>query len=177
MTDLITDVVVMNCVMVYDKKNDTVLLQNRTKKWCGGCFPGGHLENGESIYSSAVREIFEETGLKISNLVPCGLVHWNKSGGRHELIFCYRTGTFEGSLSQCDEGTNYWVKRTELKDEPLASWFREQLPLFFSNSYTEISHIYDEETDDHPMSVYSMSALPETDSLPEFGFFTENTKQ
>ena len=89
--DSITEVVVMNVVMVYDMKTDSVLLQNRTRKWKGGCFPGGHLENGETVLNSAVREVKEETGLDVTDLVPCGLVHWNKSGGRHELIFCYRT--------------------------------------------------------------------------------------
>ena len=173
--DSITEVVVMNVVMVYDMNTDSVLLQNRTRKWKGGCFPGGHLENGETVMNSAVREVKEETGLDVTDLVPCGFVHWNKSGGRHELIFCYRTSHFSGTLTQCDEGVNYWVKRTDLVSEPLAGWFRQQLPVFFGRSFAELSHIYDETTGGHPMTLHTQFPLPSADALPGFDSFPENS--
>ena len=41
-----------------------ILLQNRVKKdWKGYTFPGGHVEPGESIVTSVIREMKEETGL------------------------------------------------------------------------------------------------------------------
>jgi len=162
----------MNCVMVYDTENDSVLLQNRTKKWLGGCFPGGHFENGETIEGSAIREIREETGLKVEDLVATGVVHWDK-GDRHELIFCFRTSKFSGELLQCEEGVNYWVKRGELKDQPLAKWFRQQLPLFFTNRYTELSHINDG-TGKFIMTFHGESPVPDVDALPGFDSFYEN---
>ncbi len=46
------------------KDGDKYLLQNRVKKdWQGYTFPGGHIEPGESIVQSAIREVKEETGL------------------------------------------------------------------------------------------------------------------
>lgn len=39
-------------------------------------FPGGHVEKGESIVQSVIREIQEETGLIVSNIVPCGIKDW-----------------------------------------------------------------------------------------------------
>ncbi|MCQ2428419.1 MAG: NUDIX domain-containing protein [Clostridia bacterium] len=167
-----SEVTVMNCVMIYDKENDTVLLQNRTKKWTGGCFPGGHLEDGETIVGSAEREVFEETGLRVTDLVACGFVHWDK-GDRHELIFCYRTGKFSGELLQCSEGVNYWVKREKLTEEHLANWFRKQLPLFFVNRYTELSHINDG-TGKFIVTFSGESPLPDMQSLPAFDTFNEN---
>ena len=133
---MIGDVVIMNVVMIYDMKNDSVLLQNRTKKWKGGCFPGGHLEDGETINASAVREIFEETGLTVNNLVPCGYVHWNKAPDRNEIIFCYRTSDFSGELKQCEEGENYWVKREELLSQPLNVVTAQPVPVPFPLPWT-----------------------------------------
>ena len=154
------DFAAMNVVMIYDVHKNAVLLQNRTKKWTGGCFPGGHLEVGESVYDSAVREVREETGLCVTDLVPCGLVHWTKKNGRTEFIFCYRTGNFSGELTQCDEGVNYWVDLDKLADEPLAPWFRDQLPLFFAEHYTEISHVYDHENEKFVIKWFGQGKVP-----------------
>jgi len=51
------DIAVMNIVMIYDLVNNTVLLQDRKTIWKGCAFPGGHLEIGESIYNSCIREV------------------------------------------------------------------------------------------------------------------------
>jgi 8-oxo-dGTP diphosphatase len=143
------DIAVMNIVMIYNPLNNTVLMQDRTKKWKGGAFPGGHLEIGESIYNSCIREVREETGLDVSNLIPCGFVHWSKKNGRQELIYLYRTGTFSGELLQCDEGENKWIPINDLITQQLSGWFREQLPIFFTKQYTELSYIYDQDTDSY----------------------------
>ena len=51
-------------------KNRRVLLGERKNAHGAGtwAFPGGHLEFGESIEHCAVREVFEETGIRIKNL-------------------------------------------------------------------------------------------------------------
>ena len=55
-------------------RGDEILLQNRVKTdWRGYCFPGGHVEPGESIVDSVCREIQEETGLTIRNPRLCGI--------------------------------------------------------------------------------------------------------
>lgn len=52
-------------VMIQDKTTGKVLVQERVKSWKGLSFSGGHVNQGESIVDSAIREIKEETGLDI----------------------------------------------------------------------------------------------------------------
>lgn len=63
-------------VMVRRRDTGEVLVQQRAKSWKGIAFPGGHAEPGESLLACAVREIYEETGLRVSDLQSCGLVDW-----------------------------------------------------------------------------------------------------
>ncbi len=51
-------------------KGGKVLLGQRLNAHGEGswCFPGGHLEFGESWENCAIREVFEETGLAIKNI-------------------------------------------------------------------------------------------------------------
>lgn len=56
-----------NMCMIYDQEGN-ILIQNRTKSWCGVAFPGGHVEPKESIVDSVKRELLEETGLTIDNV-------------------------------------------------------------------------------------------------------------
>ena len=61
-----------NMCMVYDHDGN-ILVQDRKKSdWPGLCFPGGHVEPGESFVESVIREVYEETGLTIANPVLCG---------------------------------------------------------------------------------------------------------
>ena len=59
------------------KDGDKYLLQNRVKKdWQGYTFPGGHIEPGESIVQSAIREVKEETGITVKNIRYTGSQAW-----------------------------------------------------------------------------------------------------
>ncbi len=51
-------------------KDDKVLLGKRKNTHGEGrwCFPGGHLEFNEELEDCAIREVGEETGLKIENI-------------------------------------------------------------------------------------------------------------
>ena len=56
-----------NMVMIVNEKDNKVLVQNRIKgEWTGIAFPGGHVEKGESIIDSAIREVKEELDLDLS---------------------------------------------------------------------------------------------------------------
>ena len=130
---------ITNMVMVQDKTTGKVIVQERIKSWCGISFPGGHAENGESIYDSAEREIKEETGLDICNLKACGFMYWfnNKTEDRYFTYF-YKTTDYSGKLIDAtDEGRVFWASLDELAAMKLAPNFKEYLPMFLEDKYSE----------------------------------------
>ncbi len=128
-----------NMCMIYDKEANKVLVQDRLKSWKGICFSGGKVEDSESIVESTIREVKEETGLDVSNLKPCGVVHWhNIDTGDKYFVFNYKTSTFTGDLlNETDEGKVFWVDFDELTSLEFASGFRERLPMFLKEQYNE----------------------------------------
>ncbi|MBL4933077.1 8-oxo-dGTP diphosphatase [Clostridium paridis] len=137
-----------NMCMIYDKENNKVLVQERIKSWKGISFPGGHIEVGESIVESTIREIKEETGLTISNLEPCGIINlYNSETGERYFVFNYKTEVFSGKLlDQTSEGKIFWVDKDELYKLNLAEGFGERLPMFFENKYSEGFGIWNEQS-------------------------------
>ena len=57
-----------NMTMVYDGHGRVLVLDRVKSDWPGLTFPGGHVEPGESLVASAIREIYEETGLSVRGL-------------------------------------------------------------------------------------------------------------
>lgn len=135
-----------NMCMVYDKKNNKVLVQNRIKSWKGISFPGGKVDDGESIVESTIREVKEETGLIVSELEPCGIMHWyNDETGERYFVFNYRTEVFEGELlEETKEGKVFWVDKDELPKLNLSEGLRERLSMFFDKKYSEGFRIWNE---------------------------------
>ena len=131
---------ITNMIMVQNPENNQVLVQKRVKYWCGITFPGGHLENGESLYDSAVREVKEETGLTVKNLKYCGMVHWynNHTQDRYFVHF-YKTNEYSGELiDKTDEGEVFFTSIEDLKNMTLSPNFDKYLPMFLNDDYSEI---------------------------------------
>lgn len=137
----------MNMCQISNPKDNTVLVQERVKSWKGIAFPGGKLNPGESVVSSVVREVKEETGLDITDLKLCGIKEWyDKEENERSIIFLYKTSTFKGNLIlETDEGKNYWIKKDKLTKEQLADNFDIMLKVFDKDNYTEM--IYNDEKD------------------------------
>ena len=133
-------------VMVYD--GDSVVVLDRKKSWPGLTFPGGHVEPGESFYDSAVREVREETGLTVEDLVPCGVVHWASKDGKRYIEFLYKTCRCGGTLKDgTDEGDVFWMEKSALlRSDKKSPNFKYYLPMFFENKYSEMFLEWDGES-------------------------------
>lgn len=129
-----------NMIMIQNPETKKVVVQRRVKYWCGITFPGGHVENGESFYDSAVREAKEETGLTVKNLKYCGCVHWhNTESDDKYIVFFYKTDEYSGELLQgTDEGEVFFTPVESIKDMPLSPNFDKYLDVFLGDKPTEI---------------------------------------
>ena len=130
-------VILTNLCMITD--GQSILVQDRkSEKWPGVTFPGGHIEHGESIISSIIREVKEETGLTVSNLELCGVQNWTDPKDQYRyLVFCYKTSHFSGTIQSSDEGQVFWMDRVDLKNVQLADGFESMLDIFEYPQLTE----------------------------------------
>lgn len=135
------EVELTNMCMVCDVKGN-VLVQNKKgdRTWHGWNFPGGHVEQGEFVTPSVVREIREETGLTIENPKLCGIKEFQKEqDGKRFIVFLYVASRFSGELRSSAEGDVFWYPLSELKrSKELADGFSEMLPVFTSDEISEV---------------------------------------
>jgi len=135
-------------VMIQDPTTGEVLVQDRLLSWKGLAFPGGHVDEGESVYDCAVREVLEETGLAVHDLQSCGTLHysWHDTPEGEEkryFIFLYRTCVFSGELiPEMEEGRHFWVSIEELKQlrHRFSPNFANYFPIFFGEHSEAFKH-------------------------------------
>ena len=133
-----------NLVMVYDN-NENILVQDRKDPdWPGICFPGGHVEPGESFVASAIREVKEETGLDIENPILCGTKQFQTGRGERYVVLFYKTNRFSGELISSDEGEVFWVPRKDLQKYQLVPDFMDMVRVMESDHLSEF-YYYQEE--------------------------------
>ena len=135
-----------NMCMVYDHAGN-ILVQDRKKPdWPGLCFPGGHVEPGESFVESVIREVYEETGLTIENPRLCGTKQFQTEKNERYVVLFYKTDRFHGELRSSGEGEVFWIPRNTLSNYPLSVDFEEMVSIFESDDLSEF-YYYQESGD------------------------------
>ena len=90
--------------------------QYRVGKSNGWCIPGGKVDPGETTLEAAIRETFEETGIKVSDLIYVGE---HPSGNSEFMVSCYYT-TLDSiqpvTLSEREHSEYFWVSFDKLKN-------------------------------------------------------------
>ncbi len=71
-----TEAVVLTNMCMITNGSKILVQERKDSNWPGIVFPGGHVEQGESIVASVIREVEEETGLTILDLELCGVQNW-----------------------------------------------------------------------------------------------------
>lgn len=129
-----------NLCMVYDHDGNILVQDRKDPSWPGICFPGGHIEPGESFVESVIREVWEETGLTIENPVLCGTKQFPTRNGERYVVFFYKTDKFSGQLQSSEEGEVFWIRRSELKKYPLVDDFEDMVRVFESDDLSEFQY-------------------------------------
>jgi 8-oxo-dGTP diphosphatase len=128
-----------NTTLVYIEKDNKYLMLHRTKKqvdenagkWIG---IGGHFEEGEAPEECMLREVYEETGLTLTSYEFRGIVTFVSNQYGTEYMHLYTADAFEGTLTDCDEGTLAWIPKEEIFDLNLWEGDREFLRLLMEDA-------------------------------------------
>ena len=111
--------------LCYLERGDEYLMLHRTKKendenhdkWIG---VGGKFESGESPEDCMRREIFEETGLTVTDYRYRGIVTFVSDVYGTEYMHLFTVSGWTGETRECDEGELAWIKKQKLFD--LTMW-------------------------------------------------------
>ena len=143
-----SEIELTNMCLIYNE--DKILVEEKagTEHQGGLVFPGGHVERGESLLESVIREMKEETGLTIKNPQPCGFKDWIQDDGTRYIVLLYKTDKFEGELKSSREGRVFWLDRKDLPQANLIWNMRELLHIFDSDEYSEF--FFKEKEDQKP---------------------------
>ena len=129
-------VIMTNMCMVFSENK--VLVQDKTDDdYSGITFPGGHVERGESFTDAVIREVWEETGLKISEPKLCGIKDWMKDEETRYIVLLYKTDKFEGIVTSSEEGDVFWLTLDEMKQRKLAYGMDKMLEVFLNDNISE----------------------------------------
>ena len=134
--------IITNICLVY--KDDMILVVDRKKKdWPGLTFPGGHVEKNENFNDAVIREVKEETGLKIRKPFLCGIEEFKTKDEDRYLMLYYKTDKFSGKLRSSVEGEVFWINRADLDKHKLSLDLKRILKVMESDEFSEIIY-YDD---------------------------------
>ena len=129
-----TQKLLKDTTLCYIEKDGAYLMMHRVKKqndinkdkYVG---IGGKLEDGETPFDCAIREIKEETGLTAKNLLYRGIVTFVSNIYGIEKMHLFTTNDFVGNIKQdCQEGNLVWIDKRKVYDLPI--WEGDKI--FFS---------------------------------------------
>ncbi|MCA9390147.1 NUDIX domain-containing protein [candidate division WWE3 bacterium] len=98
---------------------DSILFMkgSEQKEWAGKYDPiGGHIEQGEDVLDSALREIEEESGLRPSNASVRGVIHVTNFFKKNIMLFIVTAESDVAEVVHGEEGTLEWIPQNKLDE-------------------------------------------------------------
>ena len=124
------------CMLTDD--NGNILVEDRKDTdWPGICFPGGHVEPGESFTEAAVREMREETGLTVLDPRLCGVKQFQTKNNARYVVFFYKATQWTGTIQSSDEGEVFWISKKELSNYRLVDDFEDMIKVMEDDTLNE----------------------------------------
>jgi 8-oxo-dGTP diphosphatase len=139
----------MYATLIYVQKDNCTLMLHRNKKendyhkgkWNG---LGGKAEAGESPEECAIRELYEESGLKAKKMQMKGFITFPMFDGINDWhVFLFTVSEFEGELIECNEGHLEWVPDDKLTELNLWEGDKIFIPWLFEDRFFSAKFIYE----------------------------------
>ena len=119
-----------NTSLCYIERDGQYLMLHRVKKqndanhdkWIG---VGGKFEEGESPEDCVTREVWEETGLTLTDYAYRGVVTFVSDRWEGEYMHLFTATGFTGQVKECDEGQLEWISKEKLMQLPM--WAGDRL--------------------------------------------------
>ena len=136
--------------LCYIRSNDHTLMMHRVKKvddmhagkWNG---LGGKLEPGETPEECAIREIWEEAGLRVVNPKLRGIITFpGFSNDEDWYTFLYVVDDFQGVLIDSAEGVLKWIPDDQLLNLNLWEGDRIFIPWLDGTGFFSAKFVYKE---------------------------------
>lgn len=130
------------------KENKTLMLYRNKKendyhegKWNG---LGGKFEPGESPEECAIREVFEESGLKAKSVKMKGFITFPMFDTKEDwYVFLFVIDDFEGELIDSPEGRLEWIDNDRLTELNLWDGDKIFIPWLFEDKFFSAKFNYD----------------------------------
>ena len=111
----------LNTTLVYIEKDEAylMLLRNKKKndlnegKWIG---VGGKFEENETPEECMLREVYEETGLTLTDYQYRAVITFLSDQWEGEYMHLFTATDFTGDLKECDEGELRWIPKSQIMD-------------------------------------------------------------
>ncbi len=99
---------------IRDRKEGKVLLIHKKTGLGAGLInaPGGRIDPGETPQEAAVRETFEEVGLKVANLSASGDLFFQFTNGHSIRGYVFQTDKWSGSPVETLEADPFWCEES-----------------------------------------------------------------
>ena len=130
-------VILTNMCLIRNSENQVVVQDRRDIDWPGVTFPGGKIEYAESFQKAVIREVFEETGLVISDPVLVGTKQFHTDKDERYIVLLYIATQFTGTLRSSEEGEVFWLDESELPNYKLAPDLMDMYKVMISEELNE----------------------------------------
>jgi 8-oxo-dGTP pyrophosphatase MutT (NUDIX family) len=142
----------VHAVLCYINKNNQYLLLLKSKGKFGEGYwnaPGGKIEEKEKPEDAAKREVFEETGLKVLELIKAGSLkfYFGKTKQMPDwYVDVFVCPKFEGETKESQEGKLKWFTKDALPYDKMWADDRHWLPLLIQGKRFEGVFIFSEDS-------------------------------
>ncbi|GAB2317777.1 8-oxo-dGTP diphosphatase [Alkalibacterium sp. s-m-22] len=134
-------VILTNMCLIRNPENQVVVQDRRDKNWSGITFPGGKIEYAESFKKAVIREVYEETGLVISDPVLVGTKQFQTDKDERYIVLLYIATQFTGTLRSSEEGEVFWLDVSELQNYKLAPDLMDMYKVMISDELSEFYYV------------------------------------